>query len=54
MQDLLAQDVPTVPVCTTDTLVAYRNDRFTGWDVGPGYHSITDPLVLENLTPVKA
>jgi peptide/nickel transport system substrate-binding protein len=54
MQDILAQDIPTVPVCTTDTLVAYRNDRFTGWDIGPGYHSITDPLVLENLTPVRA
>lgn len=54
MQDILAQDVPTVPAVTTDTLVAYRNDRFTGWDVGPGFHSITDPRVLENLTPVQA
>jgi ABC-type dipeptide transport system, periplasmic component len=54
MQDILAQDVPTVPAVTTDTLVAYRNDRFTGWDLGPGFHSITDPRVLENLTPVQA
>jgi peptide/nickel transport system substrate-binding protein len=54
MQDILAQDVPTVPAVTTDTLVAYRNDRFTGWDVGPGFHSITDPRVLENLTPVQS
>jgi peptide/nickel transport system substrate-binding protein len=53
MQDLLAEDVPTVPAVTTDTLVAYRNDRFTGWDIGPGYHSITDPQVLVNLTPVQ-
>jgi peptide/nickel transport system substrate-binding protein len=53
MQDLLARDIPTVPICTTDTLIAYRNDRFTGWDIGPGYHSVTDPLVLANLTPVK-
>jgi peptide/nickel transport system substrate-binding protein len=53
LQDLLAQDVPTVPVATTDTLVAYRSDRFTGWDIGPGYHSIMDPRVLENLTPVQ-
>jgi len=52
MQDLLARDIPTVPVCTTDTIVAYRNDRFTGWDIGPGYHSILDPRVIENLTPV--
>jgi len=59
MQDILAKDIPTVPVCTTDTLVAYRNDRFTGWDLGPDYYCttencITDPLVLGNLTPVKA
>ena len=54
MQDILARDIPTVPVCTTDTLVAYRNDRFTGWDIGPGFYTITDPLVLETLTPVKA
>jgi peptide/nickel transport system substrate-binding protein len=53
LQDLLALDVPTVPVATTDTLVAYRSDRFTGWDIGPGYHSIMDPRVLENLTPVQ-
>ena len=54
MQDLLARDVPTVPVASTDTLVAYRTDRFTGWDIGPGYHSILDPKVLENLTPVQS
>jgi len=54
MQDLLVRDVPTVPVASTDTLVAYRTDRFTGWDIGPGYHSITDPKVLENLTPVQS
>ncbi len=53
-QDLLAQDVPTVPVASTDTLVAYRTDRFTGWNIGPGYHSILDPKVLENLTPVQS
>lgn len=54
MQDLLAQDVPTVPVGTTDTIVAYRNDRFTGWDIGPGYYSVLSPAVLENLTPAGA
>jgi len=54
MQDLLARDIPTVPIGTTDTIVAYRNDRFTGWDIGPGYHSILDPRVLANLTPVRS
>ncbi|MGB7788633.1 ABC transporter substrate-binding protein [Methanoregula sp.] len=53
MQELLARDIPSVPVCTTDTIVAYRTDRFTGWDIGPGYHTILDPKVLTNLTPVK-
>jgi peptide/nickel transport system substrate-binding protein len=54
MQEILAQDIPTVPICTTDTLVAYRNDRFTGWDIGPGYYSVLSPRVLTNLTPVHA
>ncbi|MFA5221691.1 MAG: ABC transporter substrate-binding protein [Methanoregula sp.] len=54
MQDLLARDVPSIPVCTADTIVAYRSDRFTGWDIGPGYHGILDPKVLTNLTPVKS
>jgi peptide/nickel transport system substrate-binding protein len=53
MQDILARDIPTVPICTTDTIVAYRNDRFTGWDIGPGYYSVLNPKVLTNLTPVR-
>ncbi|MDD1689951.1 MAG: ABC transporter substrate-binding protein [Methanoregula sp.] len=53
MQDILAKDIPTVPVCTSDTIVAYRSDRFTGWDLGQGYYSVTDPRVLTNLIPVK-
>lgn len=52
MQDILAKDIPSVPVCTSDTIVAYRSDRFTGWDIGPGYHSVLDPKVLTNLVPV--
>ncbi|MEN6611375.1 MAG: ABC transporter substrate-binding protein [Methanoregulaceae archaeon] len=54
MQELLAQDVPTIPICSADTLVAYRNDRFTGWENGYGYTSITDPRTLTNLTRVTA
>jgi len=54
MQELLARDIPSVPVCTTDTIVAYRSDRFTGWDIGPGYHGVLDPKVLTNLTPVHS
>jgi len=54
LQDLQARDVPTVPVASTDTLIAYRSDRFTGWDIGPGFHSILDPQVLENLTAVQS
>jgi peptide/nickel transport system substrate-binding protein len=54
MQELLAQDVPSIPACTTDTIVAYRTDRFTGWDIGQGYYSVLSPQVLTNLTPVHA
>jgi len=54
MQELLARDIPSVPVCTTDTIVAYRSDRFTGWDIGPGYHNVLDPKVLSSLTPVHS
>jgi len=53
LQDILAEDIPTVPICTSDTIVAYRSDRFTGWDLGPGYYSVTDSRVLTNLTPVQ-
>lgn len=53
LQDILAEDIPSVPVCTSDTIVAYRSDRFTGWDLGPGYYTVTDPRVLTNLTPVQ-
>ncbi|MDD5142780.1 ABC transporter substrate-binding protein [Methanoregula sp.] len=53
LQDILSRDIPTVPVCTSDTIVAYRSDRFTGWDLGPGYYSVTDPRVLTNLIPVR-
>jgi peptide/nickel transport system substrate-binding protein len=54
LQELLARDVPSVPVCTSDTIVAYRSDRFTGWDIGPGYYSDLSPKVLSNLTPVQS
>jgi len=53
LQDILAEDIPAVPICTSDTIVAYRSDRFTGWDLGPGYYTVTDPRVLTNLTPVQ-
>jgi peptide/nickel transport system substrate-binding protein len=54
LQEILARDVPSVPVSTIDTIVAYRTDRFTGWDIGPGYYTILSPKVLTNLTPVHA
>ncbi|OPY57635.1 MAG: putative ABC transporter periplasmic-binding protein [Methanosaeta sp. PtaU1.Bin055] len=38
MQEMLAEDVPTVPICSSDAIFAYRADRFTGWeDVVPLY-----------------
>lgn len=54
MQAVLAKDVPTIPVCSTGTLVAYRTDRFTGWeDVLPLQAGVMDKKVLLNLKPLS-
>jgi peptide/nickel transport system substrate-binding protein len=52
MQEILAEQVPTVPVCSADTLVAYRKDRFTGWEDNSVYSTVLDKQVLENVRPV--
>jgi peptide/nickel transport system substrate-binding protein len=51
MQDMLAKFVPTVPICTTDTAVAYRKDRFFGWEKLLDYANIQDPRVILSLKP---
>jgi peptide/nickel transport system substrate-binding protein len=52
MQEILAENVPTVPICSTDSYVAYRKDRFTGWEKLLYYPNIQDPKVLSSLQPV--
>ena len=37
MQEVLARDVPGVSICAPHTLVAYKSDRFIGWDSDPLY-----------------
>ena len=55
MQAVLAEDVPTIPVCSTGTLVAYRTDRFTGWEsVMPLQAGILDKKVFLNIKPVSS
>jgi len=52
MQEILARDIPTVPICSTDSYIAYRTDRFTGWENLSQYPSVLDPRVLSAITPV--
>lgn len=56
MQEILAENIPTVPICNTDSYVAYRTDRFTGWEkVSYSTHTnFQDPRVLSSLRPVAA
>jgi peptide/nickel transport system substrate-binding protein len=56
MQEILAENIPTVPICSTDSLIAYRKDRFTGWEnlsllEDP---NVIDPRILSGLTPVSS
>jgi len=47
MQEILAQDVPTVPICGADVIFAYRSDRFSGWeDVEPIMWGVDTSMLL--------
>jgi len=47
MQEILAEDVPTVPICTSDVIFAYRSDRFEGWDdAAPMYWDVDVKMLL--------
>lgn len=52
MQEMLAENIPTVPICSTDSFVAYRKDRFVGWEKLLDYANIQDPHVILSLKPV--
>ncbi len=48
MQEILANDVPTVPICSADTMIAYRSDRFVGWeDIYPLYWDADMKILME-------
>ncbi|QSZ26782.1 ABC transporter substrate-binding protein [Aceticella autotrophica] len=54
MQDILARDIPSIPICVSDTVVAYRSDKFTGWkETYPMYWSVVDIKQLLKVRPVK-
>ncbi|WP_220680660.1 ABC transporter substrate-binding protein [Methanofollis formosanus] len=54
MQEIFAKDVPCVPICSIDSIVAYRSDRFTGWEsVNPMYWNVVDIKQLSNIKPVS-
>ncbi|NPV61948.1 MAG: ABC transporter substrate-binding protein [Methanotrichaceae archaeon] len=47
MQEILAEDVPSVPICGADVIFAYRSDRFTGWeDVEPIMWGVDTKMLL--------
>jgi len=52
MQEILATEAPTVPICAPHTLVAYRLDRFVCWDSDPLYRPY-DKKILLNVKPVR-
>jgi peptide/nickel transport system substrate-binding protein len=41
MQEILADEVPVVPVCAPDKFVAYRSDNFIGWDTDVYFGPVT-------------
>jgi len=48
MQEILDEDVPTVPICSSDVIFAYRADRFTGWeDAAPLYWNVDTNMLLQ-------
>jgi peptide/nickel transport system substrate-binding protein len=54
MQEILARDIPTVPICSTDTVAAYRTDRFRGWEEAVDANGVVDMRVLTVIRPVDA
>jgi peptide/nickel transport system substrate-binding protein len=48
MQEILALDMPAVPVCAPDSFVAYRSDNFIGWHDRPCWKK-----VLQDIQPAQ-
>lgn len=54
MQKILAKDIPTIPVCSSDTIAAYRSDRFTGWEEETEATGLLDIRTLMRIRPVAS
>ncbi|BBO82115.1 peptide ABC transporter substrate-binding protein [Desulfosarcina ovata subsp. sediminis] len=55
MQAILLHDVPAVPVCHADSLMAYRTDKISFQDTGETmYGNLVDLNTLLAITPVEA
>jgi len=47
MQELLAEDVPSVPICGADVIFAYQADKFSGWeDAAPMTWNVDTRMLL--------
>lgn len=47
LQEILAQEVPSVPICSADVIFAYKSNRFTGWEKeSPGYWGVDTRMLL--------
>ncbi|OPY54574.1 MAG: putative ABC transporter periplasmic-binding protein [Methanosaeta sp. PtaU1.Bin112] len=47
MQEILADEVPSVPICSADLIFAHRSDRFAGWEnLTPLYWDVDTKMLL--------
>jgi peptide/nickel transport system substrate-binding protein len=52
MQDILAADLPRIPLYSPRVLSLFRSDRFSGWTAQPG-HGLLHRTSVTGLAPVK-
>ena len=52
MQEILANEMPLVPVCAPDSFVAYRPDNFIGWDTNIQYRPYARKI-LHDIQPAQ-
>ena len=50
MQEILADEIPVVPVCAPDSFAAYRSDNFIGWSDLPCWDG---RKVLRDIQPAQ-
>ena len=47
MQEILAEETPSIPICSADLIFAHRSDRFTGWkNLTPLYWDVDTKMLL--------